>query len=237
MSTPSWNRNTPRARNTNKLRALALALTIFTTGAHALSTDRNQEMVADSDYAKMQQGTDNQPGVNYLKGNVRIVQGSMKAHGDEATIYMHPKGAKDAQGNDVANGPQRVVLVGTKAQAHMQQLQDNGGGLITADANKIDYNSDTGVADLTGNVTVVQQGRGTFHGTHMTFNTNTGEMESGDNTPANRVHMIMLPKNRPAVVPAKPATDDKAAKPDAKPAATAPSNRAGKSDAAGGGQP
>ena len=237
MSMPSWNRNTLRARNTNSLRALALALALVTTAAHALSTDRSQEMVADSDYAKMQQGTDKQPGVNFLKGDVRIVQGSMKAHGDEATIYMHPKGAKDAQGNDVANGPQRVVLVGKKTQAHMQQLQDNGDGLITADADKIDYNSDSGVADLTGNVTVVQQGRGTFHGTHMTYNTNTGEMESGDNTPANRVHMIMLPKNKPATAPAKPAIGGKGAKPDTKPAATSPANPAGKPDATGGGQP
>ena len=234
MSMPSWNPNTPRAHSANSLRTIAIALAVATTGAHALSTDRNKEMVADSDYAKMQQGTDTKPGINYLTGDVRIAQGSMKAHGDEATIYMHPKSAKHAPDSDASNGPQRVVLVGKKTQAHMQQLQDNGDGLITADANKIDFNSDTGIADLTGNVTIVQQGRGTFHGTHMTYNTNTGEMESGDNTAANRVHMIMLPKNKPATPPAKPASDGKGAKPDAKPVAAPPSKPAAKPDVSGG---
>jgi lipopolysaccharide export system protein LptA len=181
------------------------------SSASALSTDRNENMNVESDYSKVQQGSDDKPGMSFLQGNVQVVQGSMKAHGDEATIYEHASNAKDAQGNDISGGIQRVILIGKKAQAHMQQTQDNDGGLITADADKIDYNADTSVADLTGNVTVVQEGRGTFHGTHMTYNTNTGEMQSGDNTPANRVHMVILPKKKPD-----------AAAPAAKPAVTTP---------------
>lgn len=221
MSTRSWNRNTRRVRNANSL--FAILLIAAAPAVYALSTDRNQEMKVDADYSKMQQSTDNKPGVSFLKGNVQIVQGTMKSHGDEATIYQHASNAKDAQGNDISGGIQRVILVGKTAQAHMEQLQDNDGGLITADADKIDYNSDTSIADLTGNVTVVQQGRGTFHGTHMTYNTNTGEMESGDNTPANRVHMIMQPNNKPA--PATKPADATPATGEAKPAQETPKKK------------
>ena len=207
--------------------ALACGLLAAASAAHALSTDRNQKMFVDADYSKMQQSSDDKPGVSNLVGDVKIVQGSMKAHGDEGTIYQHATNAKDAQGNDISGGIQRVVLVGKKTQAHMEQLQDNDAGLITADADKIDYNSDTSIADLTGNVTVVQQGRGTFHGTHMTYNTDTGEMESGDNTPANRVHMVMEPK-KAAPAAATPATDAQAKPADAKPPTAKPPKKSKK---------
>ena len=89
----------------------------------------------------------------------------------------------------------------------MEQQQD-AGGLMTAESDKIDYNADTSVAVLTGNVVVNQPGRGQFKGAYMTYNTNTGEMESGDKTSASqRVQMVIVPKNKPAAdTPAKPAT-------------------------------
>lgn len=171
--------------------------------AGALSSDRQQPMDVKSDYLKTTQGSDKAPGVAYLRGNVRIVQGSLKARGAEATVYQHADGAKDAQGNDISGDVKRVVLVGKPA--HLEQARD-GGGLVNADAGKIDYDNDTSVAVLSGNVTVVQQGRGTFHGQHMTYNTNTGEMESADTTSGTPVHLIFEPKNKaPAKPPATPA--------------------------------
>jgi lipopolysaccharide export system protein LptA len=88
----------------------------------------------------------------------------------------------------------------------MEQLQDKG-GTITADADKIDYDADTSVAVLTGNVTVVQQGSGTFKGEHMTYNTNTGEMESTDTTSHKPVTMTFEPKTKAAPAKDKPAAD------------------------------
>lgn len=193
--------------------SLATGVALFALGlaplAYALGTDRQQPMKIDADYSKIKQGTAAAAGVTYLRGNVRIVQGSMKASGAEATLYQHPSNAKDAQGNDISGDVKRVVIVGK--QAHMEQQQD-GGGLMTADADRIDYDNDTSIADLSGSVRIVQQGRGEFHGAHMTYNTNSGEMESGDNTPANRVHIIMQPKAKPAAKSADPA--------DTKPAGT-----------------
>ncbi|MBO9663249.1 lipopolysaccharide transport periplasmic protein LptA [Dokdonella sp.] len=195
-------RRSNRRIGASKLLGAALCA-LAPLAAVALSTDRQQPMDIKANYSKIVQGNEKTPGTTFLRGDVQVVQGSMKAHGAEATIYQHPSTAKDAKGNDISGEIQRVVLVGK--QAHLEQQQDNGTGVMTADADKIDYNNDTSVAVLTGNVTVVQQGRGTFHGEKMTYNTNTGEMESGDSSPGNRVHMVIQPKAKPAAD--KPAPD------------------------------
>lgn len=198
-------------RNSAALVAL-LAAGLAPIAAHALTSDKQQNMLINSDHAKIIQNKDNKaPGVTYLDGNVTMDQGTTKARGDEATIYQHPGDAKDAQGRDISGDIARVVLIGKKKQAHLEQQQDSG-GLFTASSDRIDYNADTSVAVLTGNVVVVQPGRGEFKGATMTYNTNTGEMESGDKSSSSqRVQMVIQPKNK-APADAKPAA--------AKPAAT-----------------
>ena len=58
--------------------------------AHALTSDKQQNMLINADYAKIVQNKDNNaPGVTYLNGNVTMDQGTTKARGDEATIYQH----------------------------------------------------------------------------------------------------------------------------------------------------
>lgn len=198
MCTRPCNPSAPRVRANSGFGApLALVLALGATTAQALSTDRDQPMDITADYQKTQlnSGT-SQPGVTRFKGNVRMVQGSLKAQADEATMYQHPNNAKDAQGNDLGGGVQRVVLVGKPAR--LEERQDNNAGLVTAEGERIDYETDTGVARLSGNVRIVQQGRGEFRGAGMTYNTHTGEIESGDNTSANRVHMIVQPRAKPA---------------------------------------
>jgi lipopolysaccharide export system protein LptA len=209
-------------QNASSSLAVAVALAMAPLAAHALSSDKQQNMLINADYSKIVQNKDNnQPGVTYLNGNVTMDQGTTKARGDEATIYQHAPNAKDAQGRDISGDVQRVVLIGKKKQAHLEQQQDSG-GLMTAESDKIDYNADTSIAVLTGNVVVNQPGRGEFKGAYMTYNTNTGEMESGDKSSASqRVQMVIVPKNKPADGTApKPATPPGKpdSKPDAKPA-------------------
>jgi lipopolysaccharide export system protein LptA len=203
MSVRPCNRSTrATAHNEWRLRG-ALLLTAFLAAplVHALGNDRDKPMDVTADYSKINQGKDKKPGTTYLRGNVRVVQGTMKANAAEATIHQKANG-------DV----QRIVMTGK--QAHVEQRQD-GGGLMTADADQIDFDNDTSVAVLTGNVTVVQAGRGEFHGEKMTYNTNTGEMESGDVGGGSRTHIIMQPTR------AKPAGEGKA-KDDAQPAGAKP---------------
>lgn len=197
MSNRRSNRNNAASKSAALLCATFCALPIT---ASALSTDRQQTMKVTSAYSKLTQGNAKAAGSAYLKGNVRIEQGSMKATGAEATLHQHPDGARNARGEDVSGDIQRIVLVGSPA--HIEQLQDNGGGLMTADAAKIDYDADTGIAVLTGGVKVVQQGRGTFNGEHMTYNTNTGEMESGNTASNQPITMTFEPKKK--APPAKP---------------------------------
>jgi lipopolysaccharide export system protein LptA len=188
-----------------------LAVGLVPIAAHALTSDKQQSMLINADYSKIVQNKDNNaPGVTYLTGNVTMDQGTTKARGDEATLYQHPGDAKDAQGRDISGDIARVVLIGRKKQAHLEQQQD-AGGLFTAVSDRIDYNADTSIAVLTGNVVVVQPGRGQFKGATMTYNTNTGEMESGDKeSSGQRVQMVIEPKNK-TPAPAKPATDAKPA--------------------------
>ena len=200
MSVRPCNRGTrAKARTERALRvAIALLATASMPAAHSLSSDSDKPMDVTADYSKINQGKDKQPGTTYLRGNVRVVQGTMKASAAEATIHQKSNG-------DVL----RVVMNGK--QAHVEQQQD-GGGTMTADADQIDFNNDTSIAVLTGNVKVVQAGRGEFRGEKMTYNTNTGEMESGDASGSSRAHIILQPKAR-ASGEAKPAEDTPREKP------------------------
>jgi len=80
-------------------------------------------------------------------------------------------------------------------------------------------------------VVVVQQGSGTFNGEHMTYNTNTGEMEGSDNVSHKPVTMTFEPKTKDAET--KPAADEKPAVSGTPPAAgkpaPAPKKKNGKS--------
>jgi lipopolysaccharide export system protein LptA len=172
----------------------AVCMLVCACNAFALSSDRSQPMLIDANYQKTTQsqtGKASDPDITQLEGNVVVTQGSLKAHADHATIYKNPSGIADKNGK--VGGITRLVLTGK--QAHLQQVHDGDCGMMTADANTIDYLSETGIATLTGSVVVVQKGKGEFRGEHMVYNTNTGEMESGDLSATSRVHMVMEPKS------------------------------------------
>ena len=189
--------------------------------AFALSTDKNQQSNIDADRMKREgskTGAANDPEVTNFDGNVLITQGTIKMTAAHATVYTIPHEAKVANAGKVA----RTVLTGK--QAHMQQLHDGDCSLMTADADRIDYNPLTNLADLTGNVVVVQAGRGQFHSQHMIYNTDTGDMESGDpSSTSGRVHMTMEPSSDKPAPAANPnctgAAPAKAPAAPAKPAA------------------
>jgi lipopolysaccharide export system protein LptA len=165
--------------------------------AVALSSDNDQPMNIEANHQKSigsASGAANDPAITHLDGNVIIVRGSIKMHADHATIYQIPAGANDANAGKYSH----MVLTGT--QAHMQQVHDGDCSVMTADANTIDYKPLTHIAELTGAVKVVQAGRGESHSEHMIYNTDTGDMESGDNSPGSRVKLTMEPKAaQPAV--------------------------------------
>ena len=193
---------------------LALSAVLAAPPARALTSDNDQPMDITANNSKSvssKSGAANDPDITDLDGNVIITRGSIKIHADHARIYRVPSGSKDANAGKFSH----MVLTGK--QAHMQQLHDDDCSQMTADANTIDYKPLTNLAELTGNVKVVQGGRGESHSEHMIYNTATGEMEAGDNSPGSRVHMVMEPSS------AKPAPrSDNCGFPAAKPRAAKP---------------
>ena len=173
-----------------KLRCALIVLAAIAGPAWALSSDNDQPMNVDANRQKSvgsKTGLANDPDITDLDGDVVITRGSIKIHADHARVYQIPSGAKDPNAGKYSH----IVLTGK--QAHMQQLHDGDCGLMTADANTIDYKPPTYLAELTGAVKVVQAGRGESHSEHMLYNTDTGEMEAGDSSASSRVHMIMQP--------------------------------------------
>jgi len=157
----------------------------------ALSSDNDQPMDITANHQKSVQsktGAANDPDITDLDGKVIITRGSIKILADHARIYQIPSGANDPNAGKFSH----MVLTGK--QAHMQQVHDGDCGLMTADANTIDYKPLTNLAELTGGVKVVQAGRGESHSEHMLYNTDTGDMEAGDTSSSSRVHLVMEPK-------------------------------------------
>lgn len=199
--------------------ATACAMLLFAGHAFALKSDKDQKADIEANYSKFVQsktGAANDPDVYDLDGNVVITRGSIKMTSAHATVYKIPSAANSPNAGETS----RIVLTGK--QAHMQQVHDGDCALMTANANRIDYNPLTNLADLTGGVVVNQQGRGEFRGEHMIYNTDTGDMESGDKAePSGRVHMVMEAKTQaPAASANNCGFGTGAAKPaEAKPAA------------------
>ena len=170
--------------------AAAIAAALLATTAWSLSSDNELQMDVTANNSKSvasRTGAANDPDITDLDGNVVITRGSIKIHAAHARMYRVPSGAKDANAGKFSH----IVLTGKPA--HMEQLHDGDCGLMTADANTIDYKPLTNLADLTGGVKVVQAGHGESRSEHLIYNTQTGDMESGDNSPTSRVHMIMEP--------------------------------------------
>lgn len=149
--------------------------------------------------------------ITTLTGNVVITQGTLKATGDKAQVYID--GDKQIS---------RIVITANQGKlAHIEQI-DDAGNLMTGDADKLDYDNIHGIAVLTGHAVVHQQGRGEAHGDTLTYNTQTSQM-TGSSGNDGLVHMVFLPKPKPAG--STPATASSAAiAPTAPPAAATSSS-------------
>ncbi|TBR37132.1 MULTISPECIES: lipopolysaccharide transport periplasmic protein LptA [Dyella] len=182
---------TARSRRVNGSRkfalgACALALVALAPAAAlAKKDDRNQPM---NFSAKTTNAINAPNSVTTLTGNVKITQGTLLITGAKAEIHL-----------DGDSQIARVVVTG--AQAHIQQL-DESNNLMQGDADKLDYDNINGIAVLTGNAKVTQQGRGQFNGDKITYNTDTSVI-TGESGNDGLVHGTFLPKPKPAA-PAAP---------------------------------
>ncbi|HEU0277178.1 MAG TPA: lipopolysaccharide transport periplasmic protein LptA [Rhodanobacteraceae bacterium] len=177
-------------RRSRRIRAevlLVVATVLGTLGtAQAKQSDRSQPININADAFAGSQDS----GKITFTGKVQMDQGTFHADGAQATGYTDP--------NDTSQW-QRVVLTGTPA--HFQQTQDNG-TLVHGQAQTLDYMVSENTVILTGAASVVQQGRGEFHGERLTYNTDTGAIQ-GSAAAGGRVHITLQPRTQPGA--AKPA--------------------------------
>jgi lipopolysaccharide export system protein LptA len=168
----------------------------------ARSDDRQQLMHVNSDKFD---GAQQPSSISTLTGNVVIIQGTLKATGDRAKVYL-----------DADTQISRIVIDGKLA--HVEQ-QDDTGLWMHGEALNIDYNTNTDIAILTGTAYIQQQTKGDAHADRLVYNTNTSMM-NGESGPSGQIHMTFEPKPvTPGAPGAKPATP--AAPGAAKPAAAA----------------
>jgi lipopolysaccharide export system protein LptA len=158
--------------------------------ALAKQDDRNQPMDL---HAASTDGFNLPNTITTLTGNVIATQGTLKATGDKALVYI-----------DADTQIKRIVITVNKGKlAHIEQV-DDAGNLMTGDADQLDYDNINGIAVLTGHAVVHQQGRGEAHGDKLTYNTQT-EYMTGNSGGDGLVHMIFLPKPKPAASAPAPA--------------------------------
>jgi lipopolysaccharide export system protein LptA len=164
---------------------LAAVLCLCAAGlAHARQSDKHQPINVRADAFSGSQDS----GKIVFTGNFHMDQGSFAANGAQATGYTDP--------NDTSQW-QRVVVTGNPAR--FQQTQDSG-TLVRGQARTIDYRVSENTVVLTGDAAVVQEGRGTFRGEKLVYNTDSGEIEGSANT-GGQVHITLQPRSKP--VPAK----------------------------------
>jgi len=173
----------PRSRRASANRKPAIAwlavavLALLPVLAQAKKSDREQPM--NVEHADSFDGSYAPNSTVKLHGHVVITQGTMKITGDLATVHF-----------DADQNVDHVQITG--APAHIQEL-DDAGNLMSGNAAALDYDNIHGVAVLTGNAVVTQQGRGEAHGDKLTYNTQTSEM-TGSSGSDGFVHMTFLPK-------------------------------------------
>lgn len=172
----------------SRLGLCALLILILPLATHAKTGDRNQPMTT----AQGSVNGFNAPNtITTLTGSVVVTQGTMKAKGDAAQLYL-----------DADSQVARIVMKGRPA--HIEQLDDNN-RLMIGEAPTLDYDNINGIAVLQPNAVVTQQGMGEAHADKLTYNTNTAYFTGTGN-----VSMTYLPKQRQgdnaSPVPAAPAS-------------------------------
>lgn len=183
--------STPRSRRT-RVRTDLLLLLIAALGccglAQAKQSDKGQPININADAFAGSQDS----GKITFTGKVTLDQGTFHADGAKAVGYTDP--------NDTSQW-QRVVLTGSPA--HFQQTQDSG-TVVHGQALTLDYKVSENTVILTGDASVVQQGRGAFHGDRLVYDTDTGAIK-GSAASGGRVHITLQPRSKPAPANAKPA--------------------------------
>ena len=123
-------------------------------------------------------------GITVWRGNVIVIQGTLKVEADEVTV------TRDGQGN------QTLVAFGKPVK--FRQKMDDKNEYIEGEGSRVDYTTINNLAILTGNARV-KRGGDLVVGNVITYNTSTEVYEVKGGGPANgpskgRVTVILQPE-------------------------------------------
>lgn len=158
--------------------ALGILICLLPLLATGKSSDRSAPIQTSSTSTSSNAGPNTK---SVLTGNVKIVQGTLVATGDQAEIYT----GADSQVS-------RVVLTGGKA--HIEQLDDQG-HRMEADARRIDYDLVTSLAVLTGQASARKESMGVATAPKIIYHVNDGTF-SAEGSDTDPVHMTLYPRQQ-----------------------------------------
>lgn len=160
----------------NHLLPLALLLVVAGT-AQALPSDRDQPVQVNADTAT----ADGKTGIATYRGNVVVKQGTLEIRADEIIITTDKKGAI-------------LSTVSKGNPARYQQQPDPKKGIVSAEAQRIDYDAKNENIKLTGNAKLKQDGS-SFSGQTITYDSLRQQVNAkGDGS--NRVQLVFPPQAR-----------------------------------------
>jgi len=131
----------------------AFSLLAYSLIAVALSTDKDQPIEVEADYAEL----DDKKGITIYEGNVIVTQGSMRIDGDKMTVTYNENDDLD-------------TLIVTGLPAHYQQMPDGGTVPDEAEALQMEYHSLKNLIVLINEALVKQEGL-RFSGNRIEYDT------------------------------------------------------------------
>jgi lipopolysaccharide export system protein LptA len=161
---------------------------LFTTGAQALSTDKDQPIEIEADSADLDDGK----GVTIYRGNVVLIQGSVRMTGDTMTVYFT---------NDELD---TMIMEGTPAR--YRQLPDGSEIYDEAEALRMEYYELKNLIVLIDKASFKQEGL-SFSGNRIEYDTLNSRVKargsvkqqagsSSSGSSGERVKIILKPRKK-----------------------------------------
>mgnify|MGYP003582862862 FL=1 len=158
---------------------LGVGLSALSVFAYALPSDRNQPLSLLADRATYNDKT----GITTYTGNVVIEQGTMKINAASIVASLN-------------SNKQVSTITATGSPAKFQQQLETNRGIARGEAQKIVYNAETGILNLSDNSYLYQDGA-SIRGNTLKYSMNKGDIEvsgsSGATGSKGRVQIIIPP--------------------------------------------
>ena len=164
----------------------AACWSLLSPGTQATPLDRSQPTNIEADHVEV----DDRTKVATFTGNVLLTQGSLTLRSDKLVAVQ------DAQGFQKG-----VASMNNNKRAYISQRRTNG-ELAEGEAERIEYDGRTEIAEMTGNAEV-RSGGDTVRGERIKYNALTEQYQADSTGGKNggRVHITIPPKNTTGAKP------------------------------------